>query len=40
MEITDELDSTEDMQALARRNWEKRARRMGLIEDKDESPDT
>jgi len=39
MEITDELDSTEDMQTLARRNWEKRARLIGLIEDGDGSPD-
>lgn len=40
MEITDELDSTEDMQALARRNWEKRARRIGLIEDREKEPDS
>jgi len=33
LEITDESDSTVDMQALARQNWEKRARRIGLIED-------
>lgn len=31
MEITDETDSTVDMQALARKNWETRARRIGLI---------
>jgi len=31
MEITDESDSTVDMQALARKNWEARARRIGLI---------
>jgi len=31
MEIVDELDHTEDMQLLARRNWEKRARQLGLI---------
>jgi CBS domain containing-hemolysin-like protein len=31
MEITDESDSTDDMQALARKNWEKRARLIGLI---------
>jgi CBS domain containing-hemolysin-like protein len=31
MEITDESDSIDDMQALARKNWEKRARRIGLI---------
>ena len=32
LEIVDELDHAEDMQALARRNWERRAQRMGLIE--------
>jgi CBS domain containing-hemolysin-like protein len=32
MEIMDELDKAEDMQALARRNWETRAKRLGLIE--------
>jgi len=39
LEITDELDDTEDMQDLARRNWKKRARRIGLIKDGDESSD-
>jgi CBS domain containing-hemolysin-like protein len=34
MEITDESDNTVDMQALARKNWETRALRIGLIEDK------
>ncbi len=33
MEIIDELDNIADMQLLARRNWEKRARQMGLITD-------
>ncbi|MCJ7754373.1 MAG: CBS domain-containing protein [Thermoanaerobaculales bacterium] len=33
LEITDESDSTVDMQALARKNWELRARRIGLIKD-------
>lgn len=32
LEITDELDNTEDMQALARKNWEARAKRIGLFE--------
>lgn len=32
MEIVDELDNIEDMQLLARKNWEKRARNLGLIE--------
>ncbi len=31
MEIVDELDESENMQALARRNWEQRARRIGLL---------
>jgi len=31
LEIVDESDNTEDMQALARKNWEKRALRMGII---------
>lgn len=40
LEIMDESDSIEDMQLLARKNWEKRARRLGLLtinedEDKD-----
>jgi len=30
LEITDELDKVEDLQALARANWEKRAKRLGL----------
>ncbi|MEL7221424.1 MAG: CNNM domain-containing protein [Bacteroidota bacterium] len=33
LEITDELDNTVDMQNLARQNWEKRAKRLGLIEE-------
>ena len=33
LEIVDELDDEVDMQLLARRNWEKRARSMGLIAD-------
>jgi len=37
MEITDESDSTIDMQALARKNWQKRARRIGLVKDESES---
>lgn len=32
MEIVDETDHAEDMQTLARKNWEKRARAMGLID--------
>lgn len=35
LEIVDEMDDTEDMQILARKKWEERARRLGLIEKKD-----
>lgn len=31
IEIVDELDSAEDMRALARQNWQLRAQRMGLL---------
>ncbi len=33
LEIVDEVDSVEDMQALARRQWFRRAQRLGLITD-------
>ncbi len=33
MEIMDEFDNTADMQQLARKNWEKRAKDLGLIGD-------
>lgn len=33
LEIVDERDGTVDMQVLARQNWEKRARRLGLLEE-------
>ncbi|MEM7104143.1 MAG: CNNM domain-containing protein [Bacteroidota bacterium] len=40
LEIVDELDNVEDMQALARKNWEKRAHKIGLIKDEEnEEPD-
>ena len=32
IEIVDEMDHTEDMQLLARRRWEQRARALGLVE--------
>jgi len=32
MEIVDEFDNVEDLQALARKNWEKRARNLGIVE--------
>ena len=31
LEITDEMDNVEDLQDLARKNWEKRAKRLGLL---------
>lgn len=31
IEIVDELDKTTDMQVLARRNWERRAKRLGIL---------
>jgi CBS domain containing-hemolysin-like protein len=34
LEIMDESDNIEDMQVLARKNWESRARRLGLLEKK------
>ncbi len=34
MEIVDESDNTTDMQALARKNWEKRAKDLGISEGK------
>lgn len=38
VEIVDESDHTEDMQLLARRNWERRARRLGLVDGADRGP--
>ena len=32
LEIVDEHDSVEDMRALAKRRWDARARKLGLIE--------
>ena len=31
LEIKDEMDKVEDLQQLARSNWEKRAKKLGLI---------
>lgn len=39
LEIMDESDSVEDMQLLARQNWERRAKRLGLIKRKDAEPE-
>ncbi len=37
LEIVDEMDDTEDMQVLARKNWEMRAKRLGLIQKNSDS---
>jgi len=37
LEIMDETDKDSDMQQLARKNWEERAKRLGIIEDNSES---
>ncbi len=36
LEIVDEMDSTTDMQILARKNWEHRARELGIINEDEE----
>ncbi|NER13137.1 DUF21 domain-containing protein [Leptobacterium flavescens] len=36
LEIMDESDNVEDLQQLARKNWENRAKRLGIIEDEKE----
>jgi hypothetical protein len=38
VEIVDESDHTEDTQLLARRNWERRARRLGLVDGIERGP--
>lgn len=38
-EIMDESDRIEDMQKMARKNWERRARRIGIIGNKEEDSD-
>ena len=40
LEIMDESDSVEDMQQLARKNWERRAKRLGLIQRKQDQEET
>jgi len=37
MEIRDETDNVEDLQEMARKNWEKRARRLGILKNKDKN---
>ena len=39
IEIMDESDNIEDLQMMARKSWERRAKRLGLIEEKPESED-
>ncbi|MDT0675309.1 CNNM domain-containing protein [Autumnicola musiva] len=39
LEIMDESDNIEDMQVLARKNWEKRAKRLGLMQQKAQEKD-
>ncbi|MDX1547492.1 MAG: hemolysin family protein [Rhodothermales bacterium] len=39
LEIVDEADTAEDMQVLAREQWRRRARRLGLITDDDSAGD-
>ena len=40
VEIVDESDRTVDMQVLARRSWEQRARRAGLIVESTPEPES
>lgn len=35
MEIVDEVDAIEDMQKMARKNWRKRARELGIVEEEE-----
>ncbi|WP_246070058.1 hypothetical protein [Mangrovivirga cuniculi] len=35
LEIQDELDNTKDMQQLARKKWEERARQLGIFPDEE-----
>jgi CBS domain containing-hemolysin-like protein len=35
LEIVDELDSTEDMQILARQNWKRRAKGLGILQEEE-----
>ncbi len=37
LEIMDESDNIEDLQLLARKSWERRAKRLGIIEDENDS---
>ncbi|MDR6299699.1 hemolysin family protein [Mesonia maritima] len=39
LEIMDESDSIEDMQKLARKNWERRAKRLGIISHEEKKKD-
>ena len=37
LEIVDESDNEENMQALARKNWERRAKRLGILTKSEDS---
>lgn len=39
LEIMDESDNVEDMQMMARKNWEQRAKRLGIIQEKKKKND-
>ena len=39
MEIVDEVDAIEDMQMQARKNWRQRAKKLGILEEKEELKD-
>ncbi|MBG7629831.1 MAG: HlyC/CorC family transporter [Bacteroidetes bacterium] len=40
LEIMDESDNVADLQLLARKNWETRAQKIGLIKDKNDKPES
>ena len=40
LEIVDESDNEEDMQALARKNWERRAKRLGILNKPEDSQES
>ncbi|MFD0863042.1 CNNM domain-containing protein [Sungkyunkwania multivorans] len=39
LEIMDEMDNVADLQQLARRNWEQRAQRLGIIDEETKKPE-
>lgn len=40
MEIIDEVDTIEDMQKMARKKWLERAKRLGIVQEEDEEPNS